>query len=317
MRFSLKISTYFSPLHLSIMLYTGRGLSYQNRHHTCNIATRSASWNLSVSLEIRRNSSNETNVTLQQSFEPLRQSVKCQKPLSSTPFMSSLKSSIFKAECPSVIPSPMIGVEIHAYTVMPLGLKNAPRTFQKLMNTIFRNLDEFVICYLDDVLIFSKTFADHLIHVETVLQILKQENLSANPKKCTFHTDEVDYFGKTISPSGRSLKAAKVEAFDRIEMPSTIKEIRMFLGATGFFRDFIQDYAKIAQPLTELLKKDTKFEMTTERQRSVCQMKNEMKTAPVLAFPNWNEEFILTTVTMLKYRKEICVKSQYFGRTEI
>ncbi|XP_057746886.1 uncharacterized protein LOC130966135 [Arachis stenosperma] len=136
---------------------------------------------------------------------------------------------------------------LYEWLVMPFGLTNAPATFQNLMNDVFRPyLRKFVLVFFDDILVYSPSFTLHLQHLETVLKLLQQECLFAKLSKCSFGTSEIDYLGHTISDSGVHMEKAKVQAIMEWPQPTNVKQLRGFLGLTGYYRRFIRHYASIA-----------------------------------------------------------------------
>jgi hypothetical protein len=123
----------------------------------------------------------------------------------------------------------------YEYLVMPFGLTNAPATFQQLMNNIFSaHLRKFVLVFFDDILIYSKSLAEHRHHLSKVLQILRLHQLKAKLSKCTFATASVDYLGHVLSGSGVATDPSKIEDITNWETPTTIKQLRQFLGLTGY-----------------------------------------------------------------------------------
>ena len=173
------------------------------------------------------------------------------------------------------------------YTTMPFGLTNAPATFQHLVNHIFRDmLDIFVVVYLDDILIFSKNEDEHREHVRRVLQRLRENDLFAKPEKCEFHVDTVEYLGFIVSPTGISMDSVKVQAISEWEPPKSVHDLQVFLGFANYYRRFIRDYSKIAQPLTSLLKKEAKlkrFSLSPDQVEAFNSLKLSFTSAPILA----------------------------------
>jgi N6-adenosine-specific RNA methylase IME4 len=179
----------------------------------------------------------------------------------------------------------------YEYLVMPFGLTNAPATFQQLMNNIFSaHLRKFVLVFFDDILIYSKSLAEHRHHLSQVLQILRLHQLKAKLSKCTFATASVDYPGHVLSGSGVATDPSKIEDITNWETPTTIKQLRQFLGLTGYYRRFIKGYASICRPLHDALKKNA-FHWSDEQHKAFLTLKTVMSTPPVLALPNFTLAF--------------------------
>jgi len=154
----------------------------------------------------------------------------------------------------------------YEFLVLPFELTNAPAYFMDLMNRVFHTyLDKFVVVFIDDILVYSKTREDHMEHLRTVLKILADHKLYAKLKKCDFWMEKVHFLGPVISAEGISVDPAKIAAWPR---PTNITKVRSFLGMVGYYRRFVQDFPKIATPLTSLLRKDHKVEWTDESEIS-------------------------------------------------
>ena len=142
------------------------------------------------------------------------------------------------------------------FLVLPFGLSNVPSTFSSLMNSIFRPyLRQFILVFFDDILIYSRTFDDHLQHLTIALQVLRDNQLFAKLRKCFFVQHNIEYLGHVISSQGVITDPKKIEAIMNWPQPATLKQLRGFLGLTGYYKRFVRNYGKIAKPLTDMLKK--------------------------------------------------------------
>lgn len=181
------------------------------------------------------------------------------------------------------------------FMVMPFGLTNAPSTFQAAMNDIFRPLlRKSVIVFFDDILIYSPSLEDHGRHLFEVLSILTSHQFYVKLSKCTFCCATVDYLGHFIENGQLRADPSKIEAMISWPTPSTVKQLRGFLGLTGYYRRFIAGYASIAAPLTELLKKDA-FEWSSAAEAGFANLKSAMTSAPVLRLPDFSKTFYVET----------------------
>nr|GMC94616.1 uncharacterized protein LOC109166012 [Ipomoea batatas] len=182
---------------------------------------------------------------------------------------------------------------LYEFKVMPFGLTNAPATFQALMNYVFKPLiRKTVLVFFDDILVYSPSLGSHWEHLREVLRIMKDHQLLAKLSKCSFAKTEVEYLGHIISEKGLQTDPAKLSAVASWTKPTNIKELRGFLGLTGYYRRFIKSYGTISRPLTNMLKKDA-FKWSVESEVAFEELKQALCTAPVLTLPNFNKEFVV------------------------
>ncbi|KAJ0899510.1 putative nucleotidyltransferase, Ribonuclease H [Helianthus annuus] len=177
---------------------------------------------------------------------------------------------------------------------MPFGLMNAPAVFMDLMNRVCKpHLDKFVIVFIDDILIYSRTKEEHEQHLRTILELLKKEKLYAKFSKCEFWIREVQFLGHIVNEKGIHVDASKIEAIKNWEAPKTPTEVRQFLGLAGYYRRFIENFSKIAQPLTTLTQKDRKYDWGDKQEEAFQLLKNKLCDAPILSLPEGTEDFLV------------------------
>lgn len=206
------------------------------------------------------------------------------------------------------------------WRVMPFGLTNAPAVFQAVMHQVFAQcLNKFVCIYLDDILVFSRSMDEHYQHITVVLQTLKDAGLKANMKKCEFFKPELIFLGHVVTEAGLKPDPSKVNTVVEWPHPKSVYEVRSFLGLANYFRRYIQGYAKVAAPLTDLLKgltsadkkgkllqrgklsadkvasleKDFTYRWTPECQKSFMDLKEALVSAPVLKLPDFDKPFVI------------------------
>jgi hypothetical protein len=181
---------------------------------------------------------------------------------------------------------------LYEYLVMSFGLTNAPAYFMYLMNSVFmQELDKFVVIFIDDILIYSKNPKDHAQHLHVILQRLRDHHLYAKFSKCEFWLDTVKFLGHTIFGEGISIDPSKVQEVMDWKPPTSVHQIRSFLGLAGYYRRFIPDFSRIAKPMTELLKKGVKFSWDQKCEDAFHVLRNHLTTAPVLAQPDVSKPF--------------------------
>uniref|UniRef100_A0A3B3D3I6 Gypsy retrotransposon integrase-like protein 1 n=1 Tax=Oryzias melastigma TaxID=30732 RepID=A0A3B3D3I6_ORYME len=183
----------------------------------------------------------------------------------------------------------------YEYLVMPFGLCNAPSVFQVFVNDVFRDmLQSHVIVYVDDILVYSATFEEHVAHVRQVLKRLIDNNLYIKGEKCEFHTTSTAFLGYVISPQGVAMDQGKVDAVLQWPQPKTVKELQRFLGFANFYRRFIRGFSSVAAPLTDLLKGATKTLRWTSKASSAFEvLKSRFSQSPILRHPDPNVQFIV------------------------
>lgn len=181
------------------------------------------------------------------------------------------------------------------FLVMHFGLCNAPATFQSLMNQTFKAyLRTFVLVFFDDILVYSTIFSEHLVHLEKVLSLLREQKLYAEKSKCHFGQNQIEYLGRIISDQRVSIDLDKIACMVNWDVPKNVKQLRGFLGLTGYYRKFIKHYGLISKPLTDLLKNDS-FIWSSTAGLAFQQLKQAMTSAPILALPNFQLPFVLET----------------------
>ncbi|XP_027083686.1 uncharacterized mitochondrial protein AtMg00860-like [Coffea arabica] len=184
---------------------------------------------------------------------------------------------------------------------MPFGLTNAPAAFMDLMQRVFKKyLDQFVVVFIDDILVYSKTREEHVQHLKMVLQILREHKLYAKFSKCEFWLDEISFLGHKVSKDGIAVDPAKVEAVTMWKQPETPTKVRSFLGLAGYYRRFIKDFSKIAGPMTEPTKKNNKFIWSPKCESGFQELKRRLASAPVLTLPNGVEVMSYTLMPLGK-----------------
>ena len=185
---------------------------------------------------------------------------------------------------------------LYQFKRMPFGLKNAPASFQRAMDLVLAGLVG-VSCwvYLDDIIIASSSFEQHLVDLEAVLTRLQSAGFTVKLSKCTFAQPSLHFLGHVISKDGVRADPRKTQALHDMPAPKNVFELRSFLGGAGYFRRFIKGYGQIASPLTRLLKADVPFIWSEECRLAFDTIKQALVAPPILAYPNWSKEFILYT----------------------
>lgn len=149
---------------------------------------------------------------------------------------------------------------LYEWLVMPFGLTNASSTFMRLMNHVLcAFIGRFAVVYFDDILIYSKNLKEHVMHLKSVLEILRKEKLFANLKKCTFYTNKLVFLCSVVSKKGIEMDEKKFKAIQEWPTPTTISQVRSFHDLANFYRRFVRDFSSLATPLTEVIKKNVLF----------------------------------------------------------
>ena len=201
-------------------------------------------------------------------------------------------------------------LRFYEFNRMPFGLVNAPATYQRLMEECFFGLHlDICYIYLDDLIIFSKTFEEHVDRLKQIFQRLREVNLKLSPKKCEFMKKKVKYVGHIVSSGGIEPDPQKIDKVRDWPVPTNPDEVRQFLGFVGYYRRFIRDFSKISRPLAELIPElgkrkrrnaknsiiPEKWEWGTLQQTAFDQLKQQLITFPILGFPQYNLPFELHT----------------------
>jgi hypothetical protein len=179
--------------------------------------------------------------------------------------------------------------------VVQFGLTNAPACFQRFMHTIFKDhLDQFVIIYLDDILIYSRDLNSHMEHVSTVLELLQHNHLSVKGSKCLFHVKSLPFLGYILSDKGISMDPDKIKAINDFPEPKSLSQLRSLLGMANFYRGFIPHFSEKVKTLTDLTKKGM-FKWTTEAASAMAVLKKSLAKDVMLQYPNQTKQFHLDT----------------------
>ena len=215
---------------------------------------------------------------------------------------------------------------LYEFNRMAFGLCNAPATFQRLMNYILRDvLGKKALVYLDDVIIFSDTFEEHLADIRIVFDLIRSAGLRLKRTKCQFIKESVDYLGHVISRTGIAPDPAKIDKIANYKVPTSADEVRSFLGLAGYYRRFILNFGSIVRPITAKTHKDVSkkpFTWTEIDQAAFETLRTCLTTSPILAYPNFDLEFLLFTdacdygigavLSQIQEEKEVVIA--YFSR---
>ncbi|KAL5790450.1 hypothetical protein ACOSQ2_005338 [Xanthoceras sorbifolium] len=177
---------------------------------------------------------------------------------------------------------------------MPFGLTNVPAIFQSIMNDLFRPyLRKFILVFFFyDILVYRKSWQEHLSYLGTVLHILRANKLFANESKCCFGVEQVEYLGHIISTNGVAADPSKIHAVREWPIPTTTKGVRGFFRLAGYYRKFISGFGAIAAPLTRLLTKEG-FTWIVEAEQAFNKLKEVLSSSPVLRLPDFSQPFVI------------------------
>lgn len=180
------------------------------------------------------------------------------------------------------------------FNVLPFGLTNAPATFQKTMNSILKDiLWKSAISYIDDIIIFSNSLEQHIIHLKEFFEIIKQANLTFKLSKCKIGMTELPFLGYVISHNSIKPDPEKIIKIKQFPSPTNLDTLRTFIGIISYYRRFIKDVATISEPLNRLLRKDTPFVWTIDCEQAFQILKQNLITSPIVIPPDWNKPFII------------------------
>lgn len=182
------------------------------------------------------------------------------------------------------------------YKVVPYGLTGAPTTFQAIMNNILAPLlRKCVVVFIDDILIYSKNYEDHVKHVQMVFQLLQEHQFKIRLSKCSFAKNQLKYLGHVISVAGVAIDPSKISIVQQWPRPTSVKELRGFLGLAGYYRRFIKYFGIMSKPLSDLLRKGQIFVWTSTTEQAFQALKYALTSAPVLVLPDFHKTFVIET----------------------
>ncbi len=202
---------------------------------------------------------------------------------------------------------------LYEFRDMPFGLINAPSTFQQLMQTILAGLSKFCSVYVDDVLVFSDSMAEHVEHLRQVFARLQEAGLKLHPHKCFFARSEVPYLGHLTSSKGIFPNPEKIQVVKGFPIPTNVRAVREFLGLASYYRRFVPGFAKVAGPLHRLTRADVPFFWSESCQNAFVQLKTLLTSPPVLAYPDFARSFVVHTDASGKGLRAVLEQEQADG----
>ena len=204
------------------------------------------------------------------------------------------------------------------YLVAPMGAKNSPSVLSALMQLVLRGLPpQHVVSYLDDVLIATNTMEDHLLYLDKVLMAIEKAGMKLNPAKCTFAQDSVTCLGHLLSADGLSPDPVNINKIRAWEPPANARKLKTFLGLTGYYRHFVRDYSKIAQPLTELTRDDAEWVWSADHQAAFEELKGILTSNQVMNYPDFSKPFVVKSDASLGSIGYVLVQNDDGGREKV
>ncbi|EXX59485.1 gag-pol fusion protein [Rhizophagus irregularis DAOM 197198w] len=184
----------------------------------------------------------------------------------------------------------------YEFTVLPFGLCNAPATFQRLMDMVLRDiLWQFTVVYIDDINVGSKTFEEHLVHLEQVFSRLEKAGLKLSPEKCFFFKEELPFLGHVVSRKGIHTDPEKLRTINEFPIPKDLTQLRGFIALASYYQKFVKNFSSIVEPLNRLLKKNIPYIWDKDQQAAFEKLKTCLTMPPILAYPNFERLFLLYT----------------------
>lgn len=184
----------------------------------------------------------------------------------------------------------------YRFLSMPFGLCNAPATFQRVMQTILSSvLGICAFVYLDDIVVFSKSFEQHTTDLTKVFALIKQSGMKISPEKCAFAKQSIKYLGHIVSSKGIEVDPEKIVAIQKMRNPKTVKEVRSIVGVASYYRKFVPNFSEKCAPLTELTKRNTKFCWNDQHENAFQVIKTALTQTPILKYPDYTKKFKIQT----------------------